>query len=64
MTPKQVTRVRICQRLLLIAQQPQRTSINREPTCTGGVKIKYTRLMSHNTTSTASIVKIRLKLNS
>ena len=27
MTPKQVTHVRIRQRLLLIAQQPQRTSV-------------------------------------
>ena len=27
MTPKQVTHVRICQRLLLIAQQPQKTSM-------------------------------------
>ena len=27
MTPKQVTRVRICQRLLFIAQQPLRTSM-------------------------------------
>ena len=29
MTPEQVTHVRICQRLLLIAQQPQGTSIQK-----------------------------------
>ena len=30
MTPKQTTHVRICHRLLLIAQQPQRTSIQED----------------------------------
>ena len=34
MTPKQVTRVRMCQRLLLIPEQPQRTSIHRGPAST------------------------------
>ena len=33
MTPKQVTHVRIGQRLLLIAQQPQRTTIHRGLAC-------------------------------
>ena len=30
MIPKRVTHVRICQRLLVIAQQPQRTSIQED----------------------------------
>ena len=30
MTPEQVTHIRICQRLLLIAQQPQMTSIQKD----------------------------------
>ena len=62
-SPKACTRSRRGH-LIEVSPDKHKTEKSEHERCTGSVKKKHIHLMSHNTTSIASILKIRLGLDS